>query len=115
MKNNKVTDNKLKNLRESDYKTEITLVAAKNALKRILMDYEQNIREHSDPTFDIYDYLFNELGEGYSEANVRRWPTHGNTDFPKPNQLLTISKQLNTRHAIDATIEYLKYHAEGLR
>ena len=87
----------------------------KAALKRILMDYEDEQIENGNEEFDIYLEVQTELGKGYTEATLRKWLTPNNGELPKPNQLVTLSKFVKKRHAIDVTVRWLQAQAEGLK
>lgn len=93
------------------------MTKVKVALKRILMDYEASQIDGGNPTYDVFNDIQNELGEGYSESTLRKWINTSDSainEMPKPNQLVMISKFVKNRKAIDVLIAYLNSQAQGL-
>ena len=103
---------------QSADRLEISLKQVKIALKRILKDYEDQQIENGNSTYDVFNDIQNELGEGYFDLTLRKWintSDNATNEIPKPNQLVLISKFVKNRKAVDALIAYLNYQAEGLK
>jgi hypothetical protein len=97
-------------IKSTDNYLEVNLRKVKVALKRSLMDYEDKQRGF-DETFDIYEYLSENLGEGFSEPTLRKWTNIHQNCFCNPDQLLLISKLINDYRPVKILITYLEFNS----
>lgn len=85
----------------------------KIALKRALDDYEDS-RQTDDEFFDVYEFLNDSLGEGFSSSTTRNYLNPNNDRFFEPEKLLLICDLINNYRPIDALITYFN-HRKSLR
>lgn len=98
---------------ESNKKEGTNLRKVKIVLKRALEDYEQH-RRNDDEFFDIYEFLFDKLGEGFSTSTTRNYLNPNNDRMFEPEKLLLICDLINNYRPIDALISYFN-HRKSLR